>query len=237
MKGITFGRRLQFFNGNMFYFSAFFWLLLLILTTVYGIIDFLHKPEYFPVHHSLFPTWPVQYRVLLLSLLIVTSVCLFLPKILSVVWAVLSRQSHFYGGVLRMILSVFLETVASVFLSPIRMMFHGSFVITSFLGGKFEWKKQSRNLERITFGKAFRAHWKGSVIALIWAFLALQVNQTLFLWIALIAVPLFFAIPITMVMSSRRIGALFKTLGLFTSPVEIIPPPEATRFNQLASRK
>lgn len=237
MPGVTFGHRLQFLSGNMFYFSAFFWFMLLVLTTVYGTLAFFHKPEYFPVKHSLFPMWPVQYRYLSISLLVVTLIFLFLPKILSIIWAVISRQSHLYGGVLRMSLSVLLETIFSIFLSPIRMLFHTSFVITSLLGGKFDWKKQTRNLEKVSFAKAFRAHWKGNVIALIWAFLALKVNQTLFLWISLIAVPLFFAIPITMLMSSKQVGAFFKRLGLFTAPVEVNPPSETVRFNQLVKHK
>jgi membrane glycosyltransferase len=233
MKGVTFGHRLQFLSGNMFYFSAFFWFMLLVLTTVYGVMDFLHQPVYFPVAHGLFPMWPVRYLHLSIQVLTVTAVFLFFPKILSLVWVVLSRQSHLYGGILKMTASVILETLSSVLLSPIRMLFHSSFVIMSLLGGRFDWRKQSRHLERISFWQAFRAHWWGSVLAFLWAFLALAVNQTLFLWISLIAIPLFFAIPITMIMSSRSIGAFVKSRGLFLSPVETQPPAEVIRYNQL----
>ena len=84
MKGISFGYRLLFLNGNLFYFSSLLWLLLLLLMTVHAVADFFHTVVYFSAERSLFPHWPVQYRELSIHLLMVTAMFLLVPKILSV---------------------------------------------------------------------------------------------------------------------------------------------------------
>jgi len=233
MRGFSFGHRLLFFNGNMFYFSSFLWLVLLILMTVYAIIDFFHKPQYFPTQRSFFPHWPVHHQHLSMDLLLGTMALLFFPKILSVIWIVLSHRRYLFGGVGRLSLSVFLETIFSILLAPIRMLFHSWFVMSSLLGGKFEWNKQTRHSKGISFLKAFRAHWVGSVMALVWALVTFAINQTLFLWISIIVVPLLLAIPISMIMSYPRLGSFFKKWGLFLTPMEILPSMEVIRLNSM----
>jgi len=233
MRGISFGHRFLFFNGNMFYFSAFLWFVLLVLMTVYAIIDYFHRPQYFPLQHSLFPDWPVQYRLLSMDLLMVTLVLLFLPKILSIIWIVLTGKGCLFGGLPRLSLSVLLETIFSIFMAPIRMFFHSWFVLASLSGEKFDWKKQSRSLKKITFLEACKAHWFGCVMALIWAIIAFEVNQTLFLWLSVIVVPLIFAIPVSMFTSYPQVGKFFRKSGVFLTPVEIHPPKVMVSINSV----
>lgn len=233
MKGISFGHRLLFLNGNMFYFSAFFWFLLLMLTTISATIGFFDQPQYFSVHYSLFPSWPVYHFHLSIELLIVTAVFLFLPKLLGIMWIVLSGRGNSFGGAARLLLSVILETIFSIFLAPVRMFFHSWFVLSSLSGGKCDWKKQSRHLNKISFREAFKTHWVGSLTALIWGMVAFAVNQTLFLWLSIIVVPLFCAIPLSIVMSYPEVGSLFKKWGILLTPVETNTPDEVVRFNRL----
>ncbi len=234
MRGISFGHRFLFFNGNMFYFSAFLWLVLLLLMTAYAIIDFFHRPQYFPNARELFPAWPVHYHYLSRELLGVTMIFLFVPKILSVIWVLLSGKGYLFGGTGKLVASMVLETFFSILLAPIRMLFHSWFLVKSLLGGKIEWKKQVRNLKKTSLLEALGAHGAGSVLALIWGVLAFEVNQDLFWWLSIIVVPLLFAIPLSTLMSYPAIGSFFRKKGLFLTPVEIQPPNEIIRLNTLS---
>lgn len=233
MKGFAFGHRLLFLNGNMFYFSAFLWFTLLVLMTFYATIDFFHTPQYFSVHHTLFPQWPIQHRELSLNLLVVTTFFLFFPKILSVMWTIGSGRSYLFGGPLCLIGSVVLETVSSIFLAPIRMLFHTWCVLINLVGGTSAWNKQSRHFRRTSFLEALKAHWIGSLIALVWAVIAFEINETLFLWISLVAIPLISAMMVSIVLSSPRLGIWLKSKGIFLSPVDVSPPQEAISLTHL----
>lgn len=236
MPGFSFGHRLLFLQGNMFYFSSFLWFVLLVLMTIYAYQAFVYKPVYFPMEHSLFPSWPVQYNALSRELLITTVVFLFLPKFLGIAWVLISRRTALFGGFNRLIVSVICETVFSIFIAPIKMLFHAWFVLTSLLGGSLEWKKQARHSKRITVKEAFQGHWVGCVLAAGWGVFAFYINQTLFWWMSVIVVPLFLAMPISMLMSFPEAGSWFRRHRLFMTPVETTPPPEVPRFNNLYSR-
>ena len=102
-KGFTFGHRLLFLNGNLFYFSSLLWLLLLWLMTVHAIADFFHTVVYFSGERTLFPHWPLQYRELSIELLLVTAAFLLVPKVLSVFLIVLSPHKVTpFGGLMRL---------------------------------------------------------------------------------------------------------------------------------------
>jgi membrane glycosyltransferase len=223
MKGISLGHRLLFLNGNMFYFSSLLWFVMLVLMTAYAISDFFHKTQYFPFSHSLFPQWPVQYRHLSMELLTVTIIFLFLPKVLAVLWIFLSGRARLFGGTARLCMSVLGETFFSILLAPIKMIFHSWFLLTAMTGGKFDWKRQLRSSQKTSFRRAFKAHWAGSLMALIWAVTGFEVNGNLFLWLLVIVFPLFLSIPISMVLSSSRAGELFRKWGFFLTPQETSP--------------
>ena len=234
MRGIALGHRILFLNGNLFYFSSFMWFSLLILMTSNAIVNFFHKTVYFSANWSLFPRWPVEYRELSIHLLVVTSVFLFAPKVLSFLLIILSpeRLSRF-GGFWRLLLSILMETFFSVFLAPIRMIFHTWYVILNLSGQKLMWKRQVRDLKKTSVGEAFRAHWTGSAGALVWAVVAYAVNETLFWWVSLIAVPLILAVPISVLFSYPSIGLFFRKIGLFLTPPEIAPSKVLSRFQEL----
>ncbi|MEI8011380.1 MAG: glucans biosynthesis glucosyltransferase MdoH [Candidatus Omnitrophota bacterium] len=234
MKNIALGHRILFLNGNLFYFSSFMWFSLLILMTSNAIVNFFHKTVYFSAAWSLFPRWPVEYRELSIHLLIVTAVFLFTPKVLSLLLIVLSPEKLArFGGFWRLLGSVLLETFFSVFLAPIRMIFHTWYVVLNLSGQKLMWKRQVRDLKKTSVGEAFRAHWTGSLGALVWAVVAYAVNETLFWWVSLIAVPLILAVPISVLFSYPSIGLFFRKIGFFLTPPEIEPSRVLSRFQEL----
>jgi len=224
MKRITFGHRILFLNGNLFYFSSFLWLLLLCLMTVHAVADFFHTVVYFSSERTLFPHWPVHYRELSMDLLMVTAAFLLLPKILSVFLIMLSpERSARFGGLMRLSVSVVLETVFSTLLAPLRMIFHAWYVVLNLLGQKLVWKSQSRHSKKTSFAQAFGAYWPGMVGAMVWGGIAYAVNKTLFWWVSAIVLPLLFAVPISVFCSYPSLGLFFRNCGLFLTPVETNP--------------
>ena len=224
MRGVSFGHRILFLNGNLFYFSSFLWLLLLCLMTVHAIADFFHTIVYFSASRTLFPHWPVQYRELSIHLLIVTAGFLLVPKFLSVLLIAFSPdKSSGFGGIMRLSASVVLETIFSTILAPLRMIFHAWYVILNLLGQKLVWKTQSRRSRKTTFAQAFGAYWPGMLGAALWAIIAYAVNKTLFWWVSTIVLPLLFAVPISVFCSYPSLGLFFRHHGFFLTPVETSP--------------
>jgi len=223
-KGFTFGHRLLFLNGNLFYFSSFLWLLLLWLMTVHAIADFFHTVVYFSGERTLFPHWPLQYRELSIELLLVTAAFLLVPKVLSVFLIVLSPHKVIpFGGLMRLSASVFLEVIFSTLLAPLRMIFHAWYVVLNLLGQKLVWQSQYRRSRKTSFLEAFSAYWPGMAGAFVWGAIAYAVNKTLFWWVSAIVLPLLFAVPISVFCSYPSLGLFFRKHGLFLTPVETTP--------------
>ena len=192
--------------------------------TVHAVANFFHTVVYFPGERSLFPHWPLQYRELSIRLLMVTAVFLLVPKILSVWLISLSpKKMANFGGGMRLSVSVVLETIFSMLLAPLRMIFHAWYVVLNLLGQKLVWKTQLRRSRKISFAKAFRAYWPGMLGAFIWSVVAYAVNKTLFWWVSVIVLPLLFAVPISVTFSNPSLGLFFRNHGLFLTPVETAP--------------
>ena len=234
MRGIAFGHRILFLNGNLFYFSSFLWFSLLVLMTLHALANFFHATVYFSSERMLFPHWPVQYRELSIRLLAVTAAFLFIPKVLSVALIAVSpsRRARF-GGLVRLVVSVVLETLFSMLLAPLRMIFHTWYVVLNLIGQKLTWKPQVRRSSRTSFADGLRAYGPGTLGAMVWGALAYAVNKTLFWWVALIVVPLIFAVPIAVFFSYPSLGRFFRARGLLLTPGEIAPSKVLRRFQEL----
>ncbi len=233
-RGYTFGHRLLFLNGNMAYFSSLLWFTLLVLMTTHSFVDYFAKPQYFWEHRRLFPYWRVHYEGLSLHLLQVTLVFLFFPKVLSLVWMKFSgRDVKLFGGWARLIASVILETLFSVLLAPIKMLFHSWFVMCNLTGGKLEWNAQSRELKKVSWGRAIKSLGPASIGASLWGLLAFELDPVLFFWLSPIVVPLALSIPIVVFSSYPAVGEFFRKRRIFLAPVETSPPKELVRLNEL----
>ena len=235
-RGFTFGHRLIFLNGNMAYFSSVLWFSLLILMTAYAIADFFYKPHYFTDKPSLFPQLPIHYNALSLKLFLVTVVFLFGPKLLSLFWLFIARKNlKRFGGAAGLIKSVLFETLFSMFLAPIKMMFHTDFVISNLFARKLVWGKQDRDADKVSFGQAAMTFGFVSVVAVVWGFLTFSINRSLFLWLLPILIPMACSIPLVMFSSSRKVGLILKKSGLLLTPIETHPPDVIRHFNELTT--
>lgn len=234
MKGIAFGHRMTFINGNMFYLSSLLWLVSLLMITAYAIIDAFHEPVYFSSQPSLFPHWPVQHQPLSTTLLWVTIAFLFLPKMMSMFWACRSTEARLsMGGVLGMGASVLFESLSSIFLAPIKMLYHSWFYILALFGRKNEWKRQNREATKLTAWESIRAHWLGGAGAVLLAVIIWAVNPSLFVWMLMIIVPLMVAVPVSVLLSYPELGALLEKWHMLIAPVEVAPPDVLKRLHRI----
>jgi membrane glycosyltransferase len=235
-EGLFGAHRALFVNGVMSYVSALLWFLFLLLSTAQAIKQNLVEPDYFPNGPSLFPEWPVWRPDWALSLLLVTAVILFLPKLLVIgLISFKRREARLYGGVSGLTASVMLEVLLSSLLAPIRMVFHSRFVLTNILGRTVSWGAQGRDDAETGFGEALRQHGFDTLLASAWGGLLFWLNPDYFWWVLPIIGALFLSIPLSVFTSRVSVGRAARRLGLFLTPEERQRPLELRDLDELES--
>jgi len=226
-EGLFSAHRALFVNGVMSYVSALLWFLFLLLSTGEAIKQKLVEPDYFPNGPSLFPEWPVWRPDWAMSLLAVTAVILFLPKVLAIALiAIQRREARQYGGVFRLSASVVLEVLLSSLLAPIRMVFHSRFVLTNLFGRTVAWGAQGREDAETRWSVALRQHGFDTLFASAWGGALFWLNPDYFWWVLPIVGALFLSIPLSVLTSRVGAGRRARRAGLFLTPEEKDEPPE-----------
>jgi len=123
------------------------------------------------------------------------------------------------------------ETVFSVFLAPVRMSSHSVSFLLSLAGKKVKWNALGHEVERLSFAGACALFGPGTLVAAGWAYYVWHFDEVLFLWLSAILIPLMLAIPLSLLVSSRRIGDWARKAGILLTPEELEPPPELVRYN------
>ncbi len=224
--GLSAAHRWLFVNGIMSYVSAAMWFLLLVLSSVSVVANAFSPPDYFPAGRSLFPQWPVWDPYAPAVLLGITAILLFLPKVFAIVVIFLQRNTLHFGGGVALCASVLLEMVVSAFLAPVRMVFHTRFVLMMLLRRQSGWNPQNRDDAATSWGEASQAFYPCMLISVVWGSVVLLINQTFFLWLAPVLVPLLLAIPLAVITSRRSIGLKARRAKLLLIPEEISAPSE-----------
>jgi membrane glycosyltransferase len=225
-EGLFGAHRTLFLNGALAYVSALLWATFLLLSTWEAVANVFFEPDYFPSGPSLFPEWPVWRPNWAISLLAVTGMILFVPKILSVLLITVHGQARAFGGVLWLLASVILDVLLSSLLAPIRMAFHSRFVFTNLIGRTVTWRSQTREDAETSWADAVRAHGFDTIFASAWGVALYMLNPDYFWWILPIIGALVLAIPVSVMASRVTSGTRARELGLFLTPEEQDPPPE-----------
>ncbi|MCW5893278.1 MAG: glucans biosynthesis glucosyltransferase MdoH [bacterium] len=240
-EGLFGAHRALFLNGVFSYVSAVLWFGFLSLSTVEAIDNVLHEPNYFPHGPSLFPEWPIWRPDWALSLMAVTGVLLFLPKVLAILLVWLKRrEARAYGGILRLGLSVVLEVLTSSLLAPIRMAFHTRFVLTNVIGRTVGWKSSGREEADTGWGEALRHHGLDTLVASAWGAGLYWLNPSYFWWVMPIVGALLLSIPLSVLLSRVSLGDRLRRWKLFLVPEEQDPPAELRdleRFQAAAAER
>ncbi len=222
-KGIHPVHRAVFLTGVMSYISAPLWCLFLILSTALLAVHTLSTPQYFPEPGMMFPVWPQWNPTMAVGLFSATATLLFLPKVLSVI-LVIAQGSKEFGGSLRLCAGMVLESLFSMLMAPVRMLFHTRFVLTALLGRAIQWRSPSRDNSDTPWGDAVRHHGVQTLIGAVWAVGVYYMEPTFLWWLAPIVGALMVSIPVSVFSSRVSLGRWCQHARLFRIPEETHPP-------------
>jgi membrane glycosyltransferase len=222
--GIRPGHRAIMTMGIVAYTSSLLWATFLVLSTMAVVEKWFTVPVYFTAGHTLFPLWPQWRPELALALAASTAVLLVLPKLLSVLLIVKARRSAQFGSLPRLAASVVLEIVFSTLLAPVRMWFHGKFVLLTLLGRQIGWSAQVRTDAETRWRDAVRQHRFSTIVALAWLAGVAALHWSLVWWLLPIVVALALSIPVSVHSSRVALGRAFRRRRLFLTPEETEQP-------------
>ncbi|MTW20074.1 glucans biosynthesis glucosyltransferase MdoH [Allochromatium palmeri] len=224
--------RLHFAMGVMSYAASPLWLLFLIATGVEAYFKSLQQPVYF-FGYSVVPIWPESYVVEMTTVLWVTLILLFLPKILALVLLALDRdEAQRFGGLLKASLSVLIESLLSVLLAPVLMLFQSKFVAAILLRTSVGWPAQQRGDHQTGWLEAIGAHGVHTLIAVAVGAVAYMQVPDFFWWFTPVLAGLLLSIPVSIFTSRTSLGQRAKRAGLFLTPSETEEPPVLRRLEE-----
>lgn len=223
-RNLRFAHRLAFLNGILSYAASPLWLAFLTLSTIEVARFVLWPIDYFPSSYSLFPVWPQWRPDWAIGLATSTAVILLLPKLLALVDLGLRPvRRRAYGGFLRVLAGVVLETVGSTLLAPVRMLAHSRYVVGALFAIHVSWAGQNRS-EELAWGAALLKHLPAGLIALAWAAFGYSLEPMFFFWSLPVVVPLLLAAPTSVLLSRFSLGDRLRRAGLWGIPEESQKP-------------
>jgi membrane glycosyltransferase len=203
--------RIHLVQGILAYSSAPLLVLFLLLGALQAGLEHLHeKVEVFPAASAA-------------VLFLMTLTLLFGPKVLSL-FHLFSRPKELaaFGGPVRVLLGVILETLFSIFTAPVLIWFHTRFVLRNIAGKTVTWHTQTRD-----GGAGPRwldivgEYWPLPVVAAALGVVAWWIAPSYLAWVSPILLGLLLAIPI-----AQFSGHVDSFRQLFLTPEELHPPPE-----------
>ncbi len=215
-RGLHHMSRIHLLMGILSYLTSPLWLILVAVT---GVIALTH-PEGPGSTGALgrFAEWPLLLAIVLMLL--------FFPRILALFLILRDRRRRTsFGGGRKVILSLLLETLFSLLLAPIHMMFKTQFVIATLLRRRIHWAGQRRDGQETGYKEAFSVHGWQTLLGLA-AGVVTYFQPEMFLWWFTPALFwLIFSIPLSILLSLISPGEKLKRIGLFLIPEEASPPP------------
>lgn len=236
-RGFRPANRFHLLMGVMAYASSPLWLLFLALSTVH-VFGLVARPAAAGLLRAQDVTTVFGFTIevpVALSLFIFTMLLLFLPKIVSVVLTLGQPESvGRFGGRVKLVVSAVLETVVSVLLAPVNMMFNAKFVLFTLLGQGVGWVTQQRGADDdgSDWREAIITHGGQTVFGVIWGVSSYIISPPFFWWLSPVLAGLVFSIPLSIFLSKASFGRRARELGVFLTPEETHPPYELKRLQQ-----
>ncbi|MES2822715.1 MAG: glucans biosynthesis glucosyltransferase MdoH [Pseudomonadota bacterium] len=228
--------RLHFLLGATAYISSLIWLLMLVLSTADAVVRALNSNVYFPeathAYLHIIPDWPIAKTGLIVSLIVLTTVLLLLPKLLGIIATLTHRRKQF-GGTQAILRGTIVETAFAVLIAPIMMSFHAYFVVSVLLGFKVSWDAQDREGRLLSWSESFARTFRTTIIAILWGYMTFTYAPVFFWWLMPILTGLVLAAPIVRYSSSLSLGASCRKHRIFVSPDETNEDPVLTDLRRL----
>jgi membrane glycosyltransferase len=227
--------RLHLLTGIGAYATAPLWLIFLLVGILIALQAQFIRPEYFPQDFLLFPDWPAQDPVRAAYVFAGTMGLLFLPKLLAYLTILVRTQhSRGFGGRIRGLISVVLETIVSGLMAPVMMLNQSITVIAALAGRDVGWNVQRRDDGALPFREVARGYAWHTLFGALLASAAYAVSLSLFLWMTPVILGLLLAVPLASVTASTVAGRGLRRLGLLLVPEEAVTPAILKRANDLA---
>jgi membrane glycosyltransferase len=219
-RGIRPVSRLHFAMGVMSYLSSPLWMTFLFLTGVDAYIQAQTIPVYF-LSNRIEPVWPVSFMVEMKIVLLFTLAMLFLPKLMALILIAASRtRRRGFGGIVRASVSALLETLFSILVAPVLMLFQTRFVWAILLRRTIGWPTQQRGDHRTRFTEAVYAHGLQTLFGVAAGLLSYFYVPDYFWWFLPVLCGVLLSVPLSMLSSSSRLGRATRSIGLFMTPEE-----------------
>jgi len=224
--------RLHLMLGIMSYLSSPLWLFFMLIGTLQFWIASRLAVRTFDYDVGLSSFLDIGGNQLAIIRFATTISLLFLPKLLALFLILRSKEaSRPFGGRLRATLSVFLEHLFSMLITPVLMLFHSRFVLGVMAGQEVGWGPQRRGGEDgIEWGEAIEAHGGHTLTGLVWGLLAWWANPAFFWWMSPIFIGLIVSIPLSVLLSKVSVGTALCRMKLFITPQESNPPIELSEL-------
>jgi membrane glycosyltransferase len=218
-RDVPMGSRMQIWIGLMAYLCSPLWLAFLV-AGAFGTYARMRFLMYSAGPEDLGAATPSHAEFLFT----VTLVLLFLPRILSILTTL--PRVRLFGGFFAVCSSTLLETLLSILLAPVLMMFHTLFVLQTMLGIQTHWGSQNRSDAGLGIGHCLNLYGWLTVLGI-----AGQVATTWYLglgslWLAPIFLGWTLAPFLAWLTSSVPLGLWLKKHRLFLTAEESQPPPE-----------
>jgi membrane glycosyltransferase len=213
------------------YLTAPLWLLFLVLGILISLQAQFVRPEYFPKGFSLFPKWPAQDPVLAAWVFGATMGLLILPKILAFLLLLTQRRNRReFGGGLRTLIGIAVETFLSALIAPVMMVFQSTAVGEILLGHDAGWQVQRRDDGGVSRRELYRKFAVPTLFGVVMGASAYAISLPLTLWMSPVILGLLLAIPIGAITSS---ASRFKPF--LSTPEETNPPRILLRAHELSA--
>jgi membrane glycosyltransferase len=166
----------------------------------------------------------LSYFTILLS---VTLVMWYLPKIAGALDVLLqTSKSKSFGGRWRFSISLILEMIFSLLMTPIAWFNHTVFILGLAFGKKGGWSAQTRDDHSISIMEALYQFWPHTLLGIALTGMLYFTHPEALLYGMLFFGGLLLAIPLTVVTSQPWLGRFMIRRQLLSLPEEITPPAE-----------
>jgi membrane glycosyltransferase len=166
-------------------------------------------------------------------LFLMTITLLFGPKALSLIHLFSRpREIAAFGGPIRVLSGVILETLFSVLTAPVMIWFHTRFVLRNLEGKTVSWNTQTRDRNAgPRWLDIAREYWPLPLVGVGLAALAWSISPNYLAWVSPLLIGLLLAIPVAKVS-----GDTYLFRRLFLTPEELQPPKELSARFELKLR-
>jgi len=213
-KGITHMQRFLMLGGILSYATSAVWLIWLLFLSYAAVV----YPQ-----TSVIPNTDGVIALTVLSLAL-----LFFYKLFGVFQALKSRTIHGFGGFFNANVGIIAESVFSMLITPVKMLYYTRFMIEILAGKKIAWITQQRAGRRLSWWESWQEYRWVVLIGLAWSLILAYFNPVVFLWMLPVLIGMILVVPIAVYTSMP----MNNQAALFRIPDEVKSPDVLVYFDR-----